>query len=114
MLARVNRVVTAGDYRSTVRAGRKITSLHAAVYFRFQPNTNLPSRFGFIVAKTVGIAVKRNQLRRRLKSICVSQLAKTPVGLDIVIRMLPGAAQITWSTLEDEISVLLMRGMAKL
>ena len=114
MLARTNRVVTADDYRSTVRSGRKITSRYAAVYFRSRNEIDLPTRFGFIVAKTVGNAVKRNQLRRRLKSICVGPLVSVPTGVDVVIRMLPGSAQITWSTLEEEVTVLLMRGMAKL
>jgi len=113
MLARVNRVVTADDYRATVRNGRKTVSAHAAVYIRSRLESSHP-RFGFIVAKTVGNAVQRNLVRRRLKNVCFESLAATPRGCDVVIRMLPGSAQISWANLNQEITVLLTRGMAKL
>ena len=113
MLARVNRVVTADDYRATVRTGRKSVSAHAAVYLRRREEIAAP-RFGFIVSKAVGNAVQRNLMRRRLKTVCAGILGTVPDGLDLVIRMLPGAAQITWSNLEQEMTVLLTRGLAKL
>lgn len=65
--------------------------------------TDRPSRFGFIVAKTVGIAVERNLVRRRLKSIGHESLGLLPAGTDVVIRALPGAAQVDWDTLRSEV-----------
>lgn len=50
-----------------------------------------PVRFGFIVAKTVGGAVVRNTVRRRLRASAYalqSQLA----GVDVVVRALPASA----------------------
>ncbi len=62
-------------------------------------------RFGFIVPKTVGIAVKRNLVRRRLKAMGRELLPSLDAGTEIVIRALPGAAQVDWDTLRSEISL---------
>ena len=72
------------------------------------------SRFGFIVAKTVGNAVNRNLVHRRFKSIVHSFIARPSVSadlggttVDVVIRALPGAAKVDWVSLEDELLLLL-------
>lgn len=62
-----------------------------------------PPRFGFIVAKTVGNAVVRNTVRRRLKAACFSALTRTDEGMDIVIRALPAAAAASYTTLVDDV-----------
>lgn len=62
------------------------------------------SRFGFIVAKTVGNAVTRNLVRRRLRSICRDMVPAVPAGTDVVIRALPGCDAIAWATLHSEIT----------
>lgn len=113
MLARKNRVVSADDYRATVRSGRKSGSRFVTVYVR-SPGSSSQSRFGFIVSKSIGNAVQRNLMRRRLKSVCAGILGTVPSGVDFVIRLLPGAAQAPWANLEQEITGTLARGMAKL
>lgn len=67
-------------------------------------------RFGFIVAKTVGIAVKRNLVRRRMKALCYAALPDVKPGYDIVIRALPGAASQPFDVLENEIASSLRSG----
>ncbi len=70
-------------------------------------------RFGFIVAKAVGVAVQRNLVRRRLKALCHDALGTIPTGTEIVIRALPGSAQVSWDTLREEISEALDRGVER-
>ena len=76
------------DFRQTVRRGVRITRptlvLHAA------PGVD-DVHVGFVVAKTVGPAVVRNRVRRRLRHLAAAQLPGTPAPLDIVVRALPGA-----------------------
>jgi len=72
-----------------------------------------PTRFGFIVAKTVGNAVTRNTVRRRLKAIAHDLLIDTPTGYDVVVRALPAAAQATWPTLLGDVSRSFARGLEK-
>ncbi|MFJ3384742.1 MULTISPECIES: ribonuclease P protein component [unclassified Curtobacterium] len=111
MLARVNRIVLGNDYRATVRRGRR--SATANVVVSVVPRPSEPTRFGFIVAKTVGNAVTRNLVRRRLKGIAHELLASDPTGYDVVVRALPAAAQATWPTLLEDVSRSFARGVEK-
>jgi ribonuclease P protein component len=101
-LARANRIVRADDYRNTVRRGRKSGTAHSVVYVRRRDDDLV--RFGFIVAKTVGNAVARNTVRRRLKHVCHDILPGVPTGTDVVVRALPGSLDVPWSTLLRDIS----------
>jgi ribonuclease P protein component len=71
-----------------------------------------PTRFGFIVAKSVGGAVVRNRVRRRLRAVSYELLPVTQPGRDVVIRALPGSDQADWATLHSEIADGLHRGGA--
>ena len=112
VLARANRLVEADDYRRLVRRGRRYASDHAIVYFSRSSDVR-PVRFGFIVPKSVGVAVKRNLVRRRLKAVSHELLASVSSGTDIVIRALPGAAQADWDTLRSEISASVGRSVGR-
>jgi ribonuclease P protein component len=115
VLARANRIVRGDDYRSVVRRGRRSATAHAVVSVVRRPveSSGEPTRFGFIVAKTVGNAVTRNTVRRRLKAIAHELLVETPVGYDVVVRALPAAAQATWPTLLGDVSRSYARGVEK-
>ena len=112
MLAGANRLVRADDYRRLVRRGRRISTELAIVYVS-HADSGERVRFGFIVSKAVGGAVKRNLVRRRLKALSYETLGTVEPGTDIVIRALPGAAQASWATLRSEISEVLPRGVTR-
>ena len=111
MLARANRLVTAEDYRNTVRRGRRNGTGNTVVYLVERGTTGRP-RFGFIVSKAVGNAVTRNLIRRRLKSVCRS-LAALDVEADVVVRALPGARNATWAQLEQEVTTAVRKGLSR-
>jgi len=118
VLARANRIVSGSDYRSVVRRGRRSATAHVVVsVVRRTPGgavaVDAPTRFGFIVAKTVGNAVTRNLLRRRFKAIAHELLTEVPTGHDVVIRALPAAAGATWPTLLEDVSRSFARGVEK-
>jgi len=102
MLARANRVVRADDYRGAVRRGRKLGAAHTVAYV-VRRDDDGPVRFGFIVAKTVGNAVIRNRVRRRLKAASFELVGEFRPGTDVVIRALPAAAEASWVSLRKEI-----------
>jgi ribonuclease P protein component len=106
VLAKANRVVSAEDYRGTVRRGRRITSTTLVAYVRRHGGAG-PARFGFIVSKSVGNAVMRNLVRRRLKAASYAVLPQVAPGTDIVVRALPGAAQASWANLRQELDAAL-------
>ena len=103
VLAKTNRVLSAADFKSSVRRGRRVNTGHAVLYVSDR-DSSAPTRFGFIVGKNVGGAVTRNLVRRRLRSIGRELLVDNATGRDLVIRALPGVEQLAWDTLHSEIS----------
>ena len=85
------------DFRRTVRGGvrvgRPTLLLHVAT-------TDGPTQVGFVVGKTVGNAVTRNRVRRRLRHLAAAELPRTTDPLSVVVRALPRAA-----TAPDEVPV---------
>jgi ribonuclease P protein component len=56
-------------------------------------------RVGFVISGKVGDAVRRNLLRRRLRHLLRARLEAMPAA-DLVVRALPGAAELTFAELE--------------
>jgi ribonuclease P protein component len=107
VLAPSQRITGADDYRSIVRRGRRVRGSHTLLYIR--PVPGAPSRYGFIVARTVGGAVVRNQVRRRLKAICYELAREGQDGTEVVVRALPSAASAGFDSLEREVAAGLHR-----
>lgn len=103
MLARANRLVTADDYRTVLRRGRRIAADNTVVSI-FETEDGTDARFGFIVTRKVGNAVKRNSVRRRMKAIAWEFVDGGMTGADVVVRALPVAASADWTVLHSEIS----------
>jgi ribonuclease P protein component len=101
VLARENRVVRPDDFRAIVRRGRRSAS-PSAVYYRVDRDDKAPARFGFIVARSVGGAVDRNLVRRRMRAVGREIVDAGGRGADVVVRALPGAAQRSWASLSAE------------
>lgn len=108
MLARANRVVKPSDFRAIVRRGRRESTASMLVY-RVERDAMDPARFGFIVAKTVGNAVERNLVRRRMRAVCRSVVDAGGHGSDVVVRALPGSAQRDWDTISTDLHGILDR-----
>lgn len=66
-------------------------------------------RFGFIITKTVGNAVTRNLLRRRLKGICEIAVKNGFSGAEVVFRVFPQAANVSYQELEAAVLKQLQR-----
>lgn len=60
-----------------------------------------PTRVGFVVSKTVGNAVVRNLVKRRMRAASV-QFLDGDEPRDIVFRALPRAAQATYQELDGD------------
>ncbi|HEY9499493.1 MAG TPA: ribonuclease P protein component [Terrimesophilobacter sp.] len=108
MLARANRLVSADDYRTVLRRGSRRASLNTVVSV-VRTVAGSPARFGFIVTRKVGNAVKRNRVRRRMKAIAWELINGGLTGTDVVVRALPASVEADWVTLHSEITEALER-----
>ena len=102
MLAKANRITSADDYRVIVRRGAKVAGAHTVSYLRSR-ESGTDARFGFIVSKKVGSAVRRNLVRRRLKAACRELVDGGSAGIDVVVRALPSAAVADFGALRAEV-----------
>jgi ribonuclease P protein component len=85
-----------------MKHGRKASTQHLVIYLNSTSSTYGP-RFGFVVAKTVGSAVQRNLVKRRARAAVRERLNNFANGQDLVVRALPGLAEISWSELSAEL-----------
>lgn len=109
MLAKANRITSADDYRVIVRRGAKVAGDHTVSYMRLR-ESGTEARFGFIVSKKVGTAVRRNLVRRRLKAVCREAIVDHGVReVDVVVRALPSSADAAWPALRAEVLAALER-----
>jgi len=108
VLAKANRITRGADYRATVRRGARFSGASTVTYIRPNPDSDVV-RFGFIVSKAVGNAVRRNLVRRRLKAAAYELLPRFSSsveggsGMDVVVRALPASAQAPWASLHEEL-----------
>lgn len=93
-----HRVTQGNDYRAIVRQGRSLRETPLVLHARRAPGR--PARFGFIVSKAVGNAVKRNLVRRRLKDIADRQVKRGFSDWDLVIRAQSDAAAAPFGSLQ--------------
>ena len=100
MLDRANRLVRGDDFRKIMRAGKKQTTSHLVGYRLIEEDR--PKKFGFVVSKASGGAVKRNLLKRRLRSLVRKQLESFPTGSQVVLRTLPGSADLDFQQLSAD------------
>ncbi len=102
MLAKANRITSADDYRVIVRRGAKVAGAHTVSYLRSR-ESGTDARFGFIVSKKVGSAVRRNLVRRRLKAACRELVDDGTAGVDVVVRALPSASAADFGALRADV-----------
>ena len=100
MLGRTNRLVRGEDFRRIMRSGKKLSTKHLVGYQLLE--SSVPNRFGFVVSKASGGAVKRNLLKRRLRSLVRTNMSLFPAGSQVVLRTLPGSAELDFQGLSAD------------
>ncbi|HVE98059.1 MAG TPA: ribonuclease P protein component [Mycobacteriales bacterium] len=90
------------DFTAVLRHGRRTTSPPLVIHV-LPPNSptdrSVGTRVGFVISAKVAGAAQRNRLRRRLRHICVDLLGELPPGTRLVVRALPGAAELGFAEL---------------
>jgi ribonuclease P protein component len=79
------------DFRRTTRNGVRVARPTLVVHAGTAAHPE-DRQVGFVVGKSVGNAVVRNRVRRRLRHLAATELMRTPPGVCLVLRALPRAA----------------------
>jgi len=101
------------DFTAAVRGGRRAGRgslvIHLALPPADLPETPAPppARAGFVVPRTVGGAVIRNRVRRRLRHLLRERLGELPPGTRLVIRALPGADASAYPEMAHDLDLAL-------
>ncbi|MBI4202075.1 MAG: ribonuclease P protein component [Chloroflexi bacterium] len=101
---RERRLRRASDFQA-IRNGKSWAN--AVLVLRCRSNGLDITRFGFSVGKRVGNAVRRNQVKRRLREFARQQPLKP--GWDVLIIARPAAAHLTYAQLGDAARRLMER-----
>ena len=104
-MKRDERLRRRNDFAAVYRNGR--TQSNQLLVLRVLPNDRETTRFGFVVGKTVGGAVVRNRVKRRLRE-AARGLAVKP-GFDLVIGARKPAAEATFDALRGALAALAER-----
>lgn len=95
-----------------MKQGQKQISDHVIVYLK-RDEAEPHARFGFIVGKPVAGAVGRNLVKRRLRAIARELLLTNPAEYLTVVRALPGAAELDWNRLREEVMTVFEKTMQR-
>lgn len=98
MLPDQHRIRTSVQFSATTRSGARNGRRNVVVYVR-PTGDEQPARFGFVVSKAVGNAVRRNKVKRRLRELAQTTVRQSPYGYDVVVRALPPASRADWAEL---------------
>jgi ribonuclease P protein component len=94
------------EFASTIRTGRRGSSAAVVVHTtRSAPQAAV----GFIVSRSVGGAVVRNRVRRRLRHLVAARLPELPRDAALVVRALPAAAAASPAQLGADLDRALQR-----
>lgn len=109
------RMRRSADFGSTVRYGRRAALPDVVIHSRRTDpaagEAAVPAgpKVGLIVAKSVGTAVQRHRVARRLRHVMCGALDELTAGEQMVIRALPGSSTASSAQLERQLRTGLRR-----
>jgi ribonuclease P protein component len=112
VLARAHRLTDGAGFASAVRRGRRAGSRTLVVHLETIEGAE-QARVGFVVSKSVGPAVTRNRVKRRLRHLAREQLSASETPLPgsavLVVRALPASAGASYAELRVDLARCLER-----
>lgn len=110
MLPAQYRLTRSAEFGATVKQGVRATQPDLVVYVR-RDETEVGSgpRIGLVISKSVGTAVQRHRVARRLRHVARSVIGELDPTERVVIRALPGSRDAVSARLERQLRAGLRR-----
>jgi ribonuclease P protein component len=99
------------EFAAAVRGGVRAASPAVVVHLDPSVPGGTAPHVGFIVTRSVGTAVVRNTVRRRLRHLVRARLDRLPNGARVVLRVNPAAAGRTSAQLAVDLDRALERAV---
>ncbi|OBG28449.1 ribonuclease P protein component [Mycobacterium sp. E3198] len=91
------------EFDAAVKNGVRAAQPDVVVHMRRDPGDDNGPRVGLIIAKTVGSAVERHRVARRLRHVARTMLGDLQPSDRVVIRALPSSRQVSSARLEQQL-----------
>jgi ribonuclease P protein component len=92
---RRHRLSRSRDFDAVYRHGRSVSTRFLVLYWFARVEDGEGARLGLAVPKSVGTAVVRNKMKRRLREALRTRLPELPQDQDYVLVVRPGLAEAT-------------------
>lgn len=99
------------DYERVYRSGRQRSSPHFTCHCL--ANDLGYSRFGITIKASVGSAVRRNRIKRRVRELIRLHREEFPAGWDVILHPKLDVAILPFAQLEQQFTALLARALAQ-
>lgn len=106
MLPARNRMTRSSDFDATVKRGKKVVQPDLVIYMR---RATGDPKLGLIVSRSVGSAVQRHGVSRRLRHVAREVLAELSGSEHVVIRALPSSREVESTRLGEQLRAALRR-----
>ena len=107
MLPAESRMRRRRDFSAAVRQGSRSGRTLLTGYLLIPAEEDSPPRAGFVVSRSVGTAVVRNRVRRRLRVLVREYLSSLPGGSLLVVRAHPQAATAHQADLAADLDLVM-------
>jgi ribonuclease P protein component len=101
------------EFTATVRSGVRAASPSVVAHLGSAPSASAPPHVGFIVTRSVGSAVARNRIRRRLRHLMRARLDLLPAGASLVLRVNPASSRRSSAELAADLDRALDRALTQ-
>ena len=114
MLPARYRMTRSTEFGATVSQGVRAVQPDLVVHtLRQDSGCGDGPRIGLVVAKSVGNAVQRHQVARRLRHVARTVISELDPADTVVIRALPGSRHAVSARLEQELRTALRRAQSR-
>ena len=105
MLPAAHRLRVSGDFTLVQRRGTRVS--RPTLVISALMRSDLPTRIGLSVGKSVGNSVVRHSVSRKLRHLARPHLDQLPQGTQLVVRALPPAAEADSELLGTDLAAAL-------
>lgn len=97
------------DFGRTVKRGVRVSQPDLVVHARREPGEAGGPRIGYVVNKSVGCAVDRHRVARRLRHVTMSLVGDLRPEDRLVVRALPSSSRADSARLRQQLTVGVQR-----